>query len=249
MIFAGAFFISGIPMLVLLGFQRYLNLFAWYKVKTLKRDRKENDFFAFLQLLPEDGIVLDIGANIGIMTVHLSHRVHKGNVIAFEPMPDNLRTLHHIIARFNLRNVRVQACALGDHEGNVEMVMPVESGARQQGLSHVLHETITERNEGLRFSVPLKKLDSFDFAKHDLPRVTGIKMDVENFEAFVLEGGKQLLARHKPLLYVELWDNENRQRCFDIVRSLGYGIFVREHNQLVPFEAQKHSHQNFIFRV
>jgi FkbM family methyltransferase len=233
-----------------LGFRNYLYVFAWYKVKTLKRDSKENDFFAFLDLLPDDGIVLDIGANIGIMTVHLAKHVRKGNVVAFEPVPDNLETLRKVIARFGLRNVRVEACALGSEEGKVKMVMPVENGARQQGLSHVLHETITERNEGLTFTVPLHMLDNFDFARSTSQKITGIKMDVENFESFVLEGAKKLLALHQPVLYIELWDNENRQQCFEIVRSLGYEIFVHEGNgRLAKFDPTKHFKQNFIFKT
>lgn len=233
----------------LLGFRKYLFVFAKYKVRNLRSDRKEKDFFAFLKLLPSDGIVLDIGANIGIMTVHLAQHVKSGKVVAFEPMPDNLQTLNRIIAHYQLSNVQVEACALGDHEGTVEMVMPVEGGARRQGLSHVVHESITERNEGLKFTVPLRTLNGYDFAKADQPRITGIKMDVENFEQFVLEGAKELLARHQPVLYIELWDNENRYRCFDILRSLGYGIFVNEEEQLVVFDPKRHLKQNFVFKV
>jgi FkbM family methyltransferase len=232
----------------LLGFRNYLYLFAWYKVKTLRRDRKENDFFLFLSLLEprENTIVLDIGANIGIMTVYLAKHIPNGNVIAFEPVPENLATLNRIVRKFKLGNVRVESCALGDSEGTVEMVMPVETGAKQQGLSHVIHETITERNEGLRYSVPLKMLDRFDFAKGSAP-VTGIKMDVENFECFVLKGGRELIAAHKPVLYLELWDNENRACCFQFLKELGYGTYVNSGGRLTRFDPAVHHKQNFIF--
>jgi ubiquinone/menaquinone biosynthesis C-methylase UbiE len=71
----------------ILGFNNYLFIFSVFKILTLRFDRKENDFFYFLRLLPENAIVLDIGANIGIMSVHLCKNVKKGMVYAFEPIP------------------------------------------------------------------------------------------------------------------------------------------------------------------
>jgi len=231
----------------LLGFRNYLFVFSWYKVKTLKSDAKENDFFHFLRLLPEDGTALDIGANIGIMSVHLSRKLKKGRVLAFEPMPDNLHALERIIKHFQLKNVEVRACALGDHEGEVEMVMPVEGRAKLQGLSHVVHESITERNEGIRIRVPLHALDNMQELFSEKEKVCGIKMDVENFESFVLAGTKKLLERWSPVVYIELWDNENRQRCFDLLSGLGYKTKVVEGDALVDYDPKKHRKQNFIF--
>ncbi|TND07572.1 MAG: FkbM family methyltransferase [Bacteroidetes bacterium] len=231
----------------ILGFRNYLFVFSWYKVKTLRGDRKENDFFQFLELIPEGASVLDIGANIGIMTVHLSRRTGSGKVFAFEPMPDNLRALNRIIRHFGLENVRVFDCALGDRDGEVEMVMPVEGKARQQGLSHVVHETITERNEGIRLKTALRKLDNIKELRDPSANIKGIKMDVENFESFVLEGGKELLQQWWPVIYTELWDNENRYKCFDLLKELSYVIKVAGTSGLEDYDPARHTNQNFIF--
>lgn len=231
-----------------LGFERYLKLFAWYKIKTLRIDRKENDFFIFLEQMPSDGIVLDVGANIGIMTFYLSRRLSNGRVVAFEPMPDNVRALRAVVSHFGLPNVTIEVCALGDHDGEVEMVMPFEGGARQQGLSHVVHHTIDEHNEGFRTPVPLRALDSFPFAASPHPKVVGMKIDVENFESFVLDGAKGLLRLHRPLLYIELWNNQNRQRALDILEAEGYGVFINLGGSLVRFDPSVHRGQNFICR-
>ncbi|MEN9442625.1 MAG: hypothetical protein RLZ33_2702, partial [Bacteroidota bacterium] len=57
-----------------MGFRTYLYVFAIFKIKTLRSDSKEKDFFHFLSLLEDGkGAVLDVGANIGIMTVHLAN--------------------------------------------------------------------------------------------------------------------------------------------------------------------------------
>jgi FkbM family methyltransferase len=241
---------NGIKFLLqrLLGFRNYLFVFSWYKVMTLRRDRNEKDFFQFLSMLPEGSSVLDIGANIGIMTVHLSRKAGRGGrVFAFEPMPDNLRALQRIIAFFKLANVVVINCALGDSDGEVDMVMPVEGMARQQGLSHVLHETITARNEGILARVPVRRLDSLPELFVASANIRGIKMDVENFELFVLEGGRALLEKWRPVVYMELWDNENRQKCFALMRDLGYSIHVAFEGGVREFDPVIHKNQNFIF--
>lgn len=233
----------------ILGYRRYLRVFASYKVNNLHKDKREHAFFAFLKLLPENGIVLDIGANLGFLAAHLARKVKNGRVVAFEPMPDNLHALEYVIRKFQLSNVQVEAIALGDHDGEAEMVLPVTGSAKQQGLSHVVHNTITEHNDGIRFKVPLKKLDSLDYLFTPEAKVTGIKMDVENFERFVLAGAENLVARHRPLIYIELWENENKKVCFDYFRKWNYEVTINVNGTHVAYDAVKHAGQiNFLAR-
>jgi FkbM family methyltransferase len=227
----------------LLGFQNYLYLFSRYKIRNLKRDPKESDFFHFLDMIPEQGTVLDIGANIGIMTVHLAGKEAR-KVIAFEPMPSNLNALRRVVSHYRLSNVLIMECALGNEEGRAEMVMPMVGSVRMQGLSHVMHASIPENNEGEKVSVVLHRLDALKEIQ-EATRITGVKMDVENFEYFVLEGGREMLLKHQPILYIELWDNENRSLCFEFLRGLGYVIYVVDKGSLVKYEKQ--DKQNFIF--
>lgn len=232
-----------------LGYRRYLRVFASYKVKNLHKDKRENDFFAFLALLPESGTVLDIGANLGFLAAHLARKVNKGQVVAFEPMPDNLHALDYVIRKFNLKNVKVEACALGDHDGEVEMVLPVNGSAKQQGLSHIVHSTITENNDGIRFKVPLQQLDSIAYLFAPGAKVTGIKMDVENFERFVLAGAGKLVNTHRPLIYLELWENENKNACFDLFRKWNYEVTVNVNGTHTAYDAEKHVGRiNFLAR-
>lgn len=227
-----------------LGFRRYLVLFSWFKIKTLHRDRKEGDFLFFLDMLSPDSNVLDIGANIGIMTVHLARRCSKGQVHAIEPIPENFATLQSIVKRFKLRNVHLHQFALGESPGELEMVMPRVQNVKMQGLSHVVHESIEDFNEGERYKVPVHTLD-------DLGEITasvqGIKIDVENFEYFVFKGGERMLREQGPIVYCELWDNENRAKCFELMQDCGYTIKVLENGQLEVFAPQQHQHQNFFF--
>ncbi|MGB3947553.1 MAG: FkbM family methyltransferase [Bacteroidia bacterium] len=233
----------------LLGFKNYLFVFSLFKIYTLRKDKNEKDFFAFLNLIPENSIVLDIGANIGIMTVHLARSVKNSLVYSFEPIPSNIQAFKRVINFFKLKNVKLFELALGNTEGEVEMVMPVINDVRMQGLSHVVHNSIAENNEGVKFKVPLKKLDNL-LNNNEIgdKKIAAIKIDVENFEYFVLDGAKHILEKHRPIVYAELWDNQNRTQCFELFKTLHYQTYIVLSGQLINFEVNKHKTQNFIFK-
>ncbi|WP_343634684.1 FkbM family methyltransferase [Fluviicola sp.] len=228
----------------LLGLNTYLYVFALYKIRTLRSDKKENDFFTFLSLLKDGkGDVLDIGANLGIMTVHLANTLPNTTIHAFEPMPANVSVLKRIIAKFKLKRTKIHEIALGDEPGIAKMVLPVNGQTIMQGLSHIKHESITEWNEGKEVDVRLDKLDNVLNGQ----AIQAIKIDVENFEYFALKGANRIITSNKPIIYAELWDNENRSKCFEYLQSFSYSIFVGENNRIVPFDSSKHHTQNFIF--
>lgn len=229
----------------ILGFQRYLYVFALFKIRTLRTDRKEKDFFHFLALMKDgEGDVLDVGANIGVMTWHLAKALPNSMVHSIEPVPFNASTLQRVVEKFKLSNVRMHRVAVGETSGTLKMILPHNGKTRMHGLTHVKHESITEWNEGEEFEVPVETIDSL------VPETTvqGIKMDIENFEYFALKGGESLIDRCFPIIYLELWENENRKACIDFLLSKGYTTYVVISEKLVPFEAGLHDAQNFIFR-
>ncbi|MCO5260587.1 MAG: FkbM family methyltransferase [Crocinitomicaceae bacterium] len=228
-----------------LGFERYLYIFSKFKIKTLSNDANEKDFFHFLNLIKDkEGDMIDIGANIGIMTYYLASSFPKSTVHAFEPIPINFITLKKIVTKFQLGNVELYPFALGQTLGKIKMIMPYDGKTKMQGLSHVIHESIDVFNEGDQYEVAVKTLDEL-FAN---TKIQAIKIDVENFEYFVFKGGENLLKNNKPIIYAELWDNENRKNSFDFLQNIGYSIYVVDNDQLVLYEDNKHITQNFIFK-
>lgn len=228
----------------ILGYQKYLFVFAKRKIKTLKTDKKEGDFFAFMDAVKKDGDLLDVGANIGIMSYHLSKQFEDRKILAIEPMPSNLSVLMKIKEHFNLENVEIIPTAVGDKDGeSVEMVLPMNGKVKMQGLAHVVHDSITEWNEGEKFSITSDTLDTLCEGR----KISGIKMDIENYEIFALKGGQNLIERDLPVIYLELWENENRDQCFTFLESKGYSAFVNTEDGLVAFSPESHKKQNFIF--
>ncbi|MBN1952249.1 MAG: FkbM family methyltransferase [Bacteroidales bacterium] len=230
----------------LFGFRNYLYIFSLFIIRKLKWDRNEKDFLYFMNLLPEKGTVLDIGANLGVMSCHLARKFPRRKIYAFEPIPYNYHNLLRIKARYGLDNLSCHQLALGDKPGELEMIMPVEKSVRFHGLAHVRHASIREHNEGEIFNCPVNTLDDFPPLKEER-NLTGIKIDVENFEYFVLKGGQRLIQENMPIIYSELWDNENRQNTISFLEHLGYKTMVRMDSGLVDFDPEAHTTQNFFF--
>jgi hypothetical protein len=133
---------------------------------------------------------------------------------------------------------------VGDHNGNVRMTVPLDNKVVMQGLSHVSDGTPVN-GQGVHFELPLVKIDDIDQVK-TATRITGIKMDVENYEHEALKGSIETIKKHRPLIYIELWDNQNRANCFELIRSLNYAVMVLQNGQLKDYTNEPRV-QNFFF--
>jgi len=231
----------------ILGLKTYLYVFARFIIVKLRWDKNEKDFFHFLKLFPDGGLILDLGANIGVTSYHLSKRFPNSTIFSFEPLTLNMDTLKRIKKRFNLSNIKEFQVAVGDKPGTLEMVMPVINNVPMHGLSHVIHEDNKDFNDGMKYKVPVICLDNFTEINQPGKRITAMKMDVENFEYFVLKGAERLITENQPVIYCELWENENRKKCIDFLNNLKYSAFILHKNELLPFEKAPVEKHNFFF--
>jgi len=231
----------------LLGLKTYLLVFAVFVIVKLRWDKKEKDFMHFLKLIPEGGVILDIGANIGVTTFYLSKRFPSSQILSFEPVAMNIGALKSIVKLFTLKNVQIMEVALGDQNGFAEMVMPVIGRVKFHGLAHVVDNEPSGNNIGINYRVPLSKLD--DIAGINIPGVPvkAIKMDVENYEYPVMKGGEKLISENHPVIYCELWNNGNRVKCINLLKSFGYQPYILVGKKLMPCTDLKINKNNFFF--
>lgn len=232
----------------IIGIKNFLYYFSLFKIYTLKNDKNEKDIFSFIDEIKKqdnfNGVVLDIGANIGIMTGVIAKTTNY-KIIAFEPLPLNYHVFEKVVSKLKINNrVVLHKVALGNYDGFCEMVLPIVDNVKMHGLTHIIDSTITEFNVGEKASqIPIYKLDSLVANEN----VLGIKLDVENFEFEVLKGATNILKSQKPIIYTELWDNENRTNCFQFLRSLGYVSYYNKDGVFTAFEGNIKTGQTFLF--
>ena len=231
----------------LMGLKTYLYVFARFIIFKIRWDKKEKDFFHFMDLIEQDGIILDLGANIGVTSYHLAKKFPGSTIFSFEPLALNIDTLRRVKKKYGLENITEMQVAVGENDGWIEMVMPVINKVPMHGLSHVVDETNGQNNKGFKYKVPLIKLDGFEAITNTKKRVTALKIDVENFEYYVLKGAEKLIVKNKPIIYCELWDNENRKKCIALLNKLGFSAFVLHKKELVPAASSSYKKHNFFF--
>ncbi len=140
-----------------------------------------------LKLLALPGTtVLDIGANIGLMTLILSKAIGPtGRVYSFEPAPDSCRRLRSNVAANLLSNVEMHELALSDQTQLCQLVLP-EKG--QNGMARLGQPANGEAS----FTVPTNTFDEWASSR-ELGRISVCKIDVEGHESNVITGMKDSL--------------------------------------------------------
>ncbi len=158
--------------------------------------------------------VVEVGANIGAHTVAIARACQPGTVYAFEPQRRVFQVLCANLALNDIENVVALQQACGAEAGEV-VVPPLNYRAPGNfgGISMLPPTSVGER-------VPLVRLDDLR-----LPACGLIKVDVEGFEAEVLKGATDTIARTRPLLYVENDRPEKQRELISLIAALGYRLY------------------------
>ena len=159
-----------------------------------------------LSLAMPGKLCLDIGANIGVISMALLASGHS--VIAFEPQPEVYKLLQKNMGGYG----QCYNTALGSDAGMVNMPKVHYSSKGNFGGLGIGMASIYGSYE-----VPVVTLDSFE-----LSDVGFIKIDVEGYEYDVLCGASELIARDKPIMYIEDDRIPKRTKLRDMIKSLGY---------------------------
>jgi len=237
-----------------LGYRRMLYYIARFRIRTGTHGKKHAEFSAFLNLAAQryaqnpKASVLDIGANIGVTAYFLSLTCPDAVVHAYEPVPDNISVLHRVTNHYRLSNVNIYPYGLGSEEGTVSIAVPVINGVKQHTRATLSTEEQAAYDVIENQDVEIKCLDRLDYLKDE---VIALKIDVEGHEYFVLQGGKELIKKHRPVIFCETGDGFFQKKVFQWVEDQGYRIEVFHQGRLHPFDRQTrtpdHGTVNYFF--
>jgi FkbM family methyltransferase len=169
-----------------------------------------------IRSLSGGGVFLDIGANIGFMSMALKSIASR--IVAFEPQPE----VYNVMVE-NIKNASgnaefsVLCCGVSNKTGTAQMPR-IRYGDRGNygGLGF-------GRSELGSYSVPLVTIDGLEFPSVDL-----VKIDVEGHELQVLEGMVDTISRCRPVMYIEDDRPEKSKALREFIIRNGYTI--EEHN-------------------
>lgn len=170
-----------------------------------------------------DGMILDIGANIGYYSILYTLAMPDCTIAAFEPSKRSYRFLQMNTGDFH----RIMPIHNGfsDTEKKVTLSMPKNLPKDRKGNTGLMSLSGGGNNSE---EVQLKTLD--DLYGYELGeiyfrnKIQYIKIDVEGHELQVINGGKKTLRKHKP--HVELEFNKtidsDPMRLFKAMKDLNY---------------------------
>jgi FkbM family methyltransferase len=182
-----------------------------------------------------DGIVIDIGANLGSYVVPLAKQHPHLQFEAFEPQRIVYYQLCANTFLNRLSNVYTHNVGLSSEQRVTSYVLPNYAEETNIGAFSIDFETRAKdyevRSEGVTERMIIIPLDSMQYEKVRL-----IKIDVEGHELSVLLGAEHTLRENNyPPIIFEAWTwkfPEKRQAVFAHLENLGYEITQIGQNNL-----------------
>jgi FkbM family methyltransferase len=166
----------------------------------LAADRTYEPALAALLQTLEGGTFVDVGANVGFITVRAARSLgQRGRVIAVEAHPVRFEFLQRNLRLNRLSNVRAVACALGAEEGMASLYdVDPTLGPRPRDAS------LLRPARGRAFDVRLRTLDAVLAELGDPADVSLVKIDVEGYESRVLQGMARTLEQQPRVVFEAL---------------------------------------------
>jgi FkbM family methyltransferase len=172
----------------------------------------------------ENACVLDLGANIGITSIALANICKKGKVAAVEPVPITFKMLQSNVKKANLNNISLHNFAIGNKKGEIAMQLRTDflAGAfvADRYQADYQHQTV---------NVNIECLDDI-FDQFGYNRLDFIKMDLEGYELFALEGAKKTINKFKPIVYLEM-----NHWCLNVFYRITLPEFKERLQSLFPY--------------
>lgn len=177
------------------------------------------------KIIKSDAVCLDIGANIGVISLCLGYLAPQGKVFAFEPSYRNFTYLIRNIIQNDVFNILPLNYGLLNEECNIDFSY-VEEVA---GCSFIADTGI---KEGISETIKCISLDGWVDAV-GIDRIDFIKMDIEGSEIKALTGSMKTLKRFRPEMLIEFnpvpmkrFFNESPSQLFDILQNLYDTIYL-----------------------
>lgn len=196
-----------------------------YYDKVNYRINEENFFESFLR---KGDCVIDVGANIGMLTLKSASIVgENGLVYAIEAFPQIVNCLKKNIKLNQFLNIQVFNTAVGNKKGKIFL--------NYNQIDDTMNDVSTTNN-GIEVSMSL-----LDELIPNNKKINLLKVDVEGFELFVFQSATNILG-NTDCIFFEAWNENflkydyNIQNLLEFLIFQNFLIFRIENGELIKVE-------------
>jgi FkbM family methyltransferase len=201
--------------------------------KRLQAGQYQKSNWIFAQSLIDNWTrAIDVGTNNACNAVNYAEKFKI--VDCFEPTPLAQQLWINTINDNQVKNCNLYKVGLGERQHDTEILIYEKNG----GHNHLSHydknpRTNPQRSHKQRIPIKVETLDSYNFQD-----VGFIKIDVEGYERFVLEGAQTTIQRSRPTIQLELVAiqcrkfNYKAEDLIQWIRSWDYLVISKNLGQL-----------------
>lgn len=186
--------------------------------------------------------VIDVGANIGAFSLSLASRLGEekinSSIYSFEPSTSTNSLLRYNCTLNATPNATVSVFdfAVGDRNCIVNLFQD----ELNSGASSLANNTLSSESVACQMIT----IDSF-VESASIPKVNFMKVDVEGYDLFVIDGALNTIIRDKPGLYIEItpsWFQRHQRsehELFEFLESNNYQIFWDNDGKLLNISSHR----------
>lgn len=177
-------------------------------------------FKLWILLSKKADVVLDIGANTGIYSL-IAKTVNANNdVYAFEPIPRTFKKLQYNNS-LNNYNISCLEMAASNSDGTAE----INDWPDDNPYSATISKDFKPSNsKPIPLTIKTIRIDSF-IRERNILKIDLVKLDVETYEAEVLQGFGVYLEKFRPTFLIEILNDHLGKQIEDIFKDKNYLYF------------------------
>lgn len=177
------------------------------------------------KLIKKNMNVINIGANIGYMTLIIARLVGEhGKVFAFEPHPKSVEFLNTNISENGYHNVEVIQKAVSNKTGDTTLF---------NNISSAWHSLGTKTGPGNWKRIPVQTITIDDFLKDKNTKIDFIVIDAEGSEKHIIDGMEKTLEQNPKIeiiteynpVTLEFVDSSGTE-FLDAIERMGFSIYL-----------------------
>ena len=170
--------------------------------------------------LKQDSVFIDVGSNYGWHSIMSSNLCNE--IYSFEPQNYVYNIQKENINQNNIKNIKLLNYGIGNTNEHVNM----------SPINYADNVNVGDLSVGTGGEeIEIRTLDSLNLGRIDI-----VKIDVQGYEKFVLEGGINTISEYKPILIIELEDHQLRKfgygsdDLFKVINNMDYHVYLLDYH-------------------